>query len=387
MRLKHRLLKAMVMALVTTSQAAHGVSVRPDEMALVRRWTSAKFEGTIPSEASQSGLVVIANNDVVQRNSRAGKPLNITGKLFTRGLYCHAVSKVIVKLPGPGKTFSAIVGVDSNDQTSGGRGSVVFSVSNQGKEVFRSDVLREGHAPVTVKVDLNGSSEFTIEVGDAGDGITCDQADWADAQVELKDGSVVWLGDLPILGGESRTFAVGAPFSFKYGGQDSRAFLNQWKAERTSKKLDANRTQRMVKYTDPETGLVVRCEAVEYLDFPTVEWTLHLKNTGSAETPIISDIRPLDSEFARTGAEEFVLHHNTGSPYSPTDYQPFQTPLGRNASKRITTSGGRSSNSDLPYFNIERPGGGLIAVIGWPGQWAAKFERDDKKGLRIRGGQ
>ena len=387
MKSKHRLLKAMVMALVTLSQAAHGVSVKPDEMALVRRWTSAKFEGIVPSEASQSGLVVIANNDVVQRNARAGKPLNITGKRFTRGLYCHAVSKVIVKLPGPGKTFSAVVGVDSNDQTSGGRGSVVFSVTNQGKDAFHSDVLREGHAPVPVKVDLNGSTEFTIEVGDAGDGISCDQADWADAQVEMKDGSIVWLGDLPILGGESRTFTVGAPFSFKYGGQDSRAFLNQWKVERASKKLDANRTRHTVTYTDPGTGLVVRCEAVEYLDFPTVEWTLHLKNTGSAETPIISDIRPLDSEFARTGAEEFVLHHNTGSPYSPTDYQPFDTPLGKGASKRIMTSGGRSSNSDLPYFNISWGNEGVIAVIGWPGQWAADFVRDDGSGLAIRAGQ
>ena len=92
-------------------------------------------------------------------------------------------------------------------------------------------------------------------------------------------------------------------------------------------------------------------------------------------------------EFTRTGAEDFVLHHHTGSPYSPADYRPFADPLGSNASKRVTTSGGRSSNSDLPYFNIAWGREGVIAVIGWPGQWAADFVRDGGNNLRIRAGQ
>jgi len=42
----------------------------------------------------------------------------------------------------------------------------------------------------------------------------------------------------------------------------------------------------------------------------------------------------------------------------------------------------------LPYFNLELPTSeGLIAVIGWPGQWAAEFARDKGHGLRIRAGQ
>ena len=68
---------------------------------------------------------------------------------YTRGLYCHAFSKIIVRLPSPGASFSAIVGVDSNEQTSGGRGSVDFSVSVGGKEKFRSGVMREGMAGQT----------------------------------------------------------------------------------------------------------------------------------------------------------------------------------------------------------------------------------------------
>ena len=42
-------------------------------------------------------------------------------------------------------------------------------------------------------------TEFTLAVSDSGDGFSCDQADWADAQVTLADGKTVWLGDLPLV--------------------------------------------------------------------------------------------------------------------------------------------------------------------------------------------
>jgi len=32
-------------------------------------------------------------------------------------------------------------------------------------------------------------------------------------------------------------------------------------------------------------------------------------------------------------------------------------------------------------------GGGLIVVVGWPGQWLAEFVRDDGQRLRVRAGQ
>jgi alpha-galactosidase len=41
----------------------------------------------------------------------------------------------------------------------------------------------------------------------------------------------------------------------------------------------------------------------------------------------------------------------------------------------------------LPYFNIQGEGGGAIAVLGWPGQWACDFTADSSGGVRVRGGQ
>ena len=115
--------------------------------------------------------------------------MHIVDKEFTRGLYCHAPSKIIVRLPGPGAKFTAIAGVDSNDQTSGGRGSVDFSVKVSGTEKFRSGVMREGIAGKAVAVELDGATEFVLQIGETPDGISCDQADWVEARIALRVGS------------------------------------------------------------------------------------------------------------------------------------------------------------------------------------------------------
>jgi len=369
------------------AQLAQATSVRPDEMAEARSWVAAKFEGLRQRPRLETGLVVLANNDPVQKNARAGKPMRIVDAQYTRGLYCHAVSKVVVRLPGPGKAFTAVAGVDSNSQTHPGRGTIVFSVKVAGEEVFRSGVMREGMRGVPVEVDLGGAAEFILEVGDAGDGIGCDQADWADAKVLLADGNTVWLGDLPIVELTRRPYSTEPPFSFTYGGKPSVELLTTWKREHQVRKLDDRRSEHVLSYTDPDSGLVVRCVAVEYHDFPTVEWTLYFKNAGTDDTPILSEILALDTRFERTPGGEFVLHHHTGSPCSPEDYRPFATSLLPKTTKRITAAGGRPTNSDLPYFNVAWLAQGVIAVVGWPGQWAAEFTRDEGLGLHVRAGQ
>jgi hypothetical protein len=43
----------------------------------------------------------------------------------------------------------------------------------------------------------------------------------------------------------------------------------------------------------------VRCVAVDYRDFPTAEWTLYFKNTGSNDSEILSDIQAFNNSFRR----------------------------------------------------------------------------------------
>jgi alpha-galactosidase len=373
--------------LFIASPPVRATTVTPEEMAEARQWTAAKFEGVRQSPRPEPGLLVLANHDPVQRNARGNKPLRIADAEYTRGLYCHAVSKVVVRLPGPGKTLAAVVGVDSNNQTRPGRGSIVFSVNVGGREAFRSKVMREAMAGVPASVDLGGAAEFVLEVGNAGDGIACDQADWADARVTLVDGKTVWLGDLPVRQDPRRAYTTEPPFSFTYGGRPFAELRETWQVDRQVEKLDRQRTRHTATYADPKSGLELRCVAVEYHDFPTVEWTLYFKNTGKAETPILADIQALDLTLYRGTGGEFLLHHAVGSPANGRDYGPLETPLGPGASKRITAAGGRPTNSDWSYFNLQWADEGTILAVGWPGQWAADFVRDAARAVRIRAGQ
>ena len=82
-----------------------------------------------------------------------------------------------------------------------------------------------------------------------------------------------------------------------------------------------------------------------------------------------------------------MLHHQIGSLQTPEDYRPLETKLESQAVKEVATSGGRPCNAFLPYFNIEWPGAGVIVAVGWPGQWSAKFSRDNGLGLTVTAGQ
>jgi len=185
----------------------------------------------------------------------------------------------------------------------------------------------------------------------------------------------------------ARPHSAPPPFSFSYDRRSSDPLLNQWPVQQSSRDLDARRTERVLIWSDPQTGLQVRCVAVEYHDFPTVEWTLYFKNTGTNATPILEDVQPLNLVLERGDKGEFLLHHNVGSPADGNDYGPLETPLGPRATKRIGGAGGRPTNSDWSYFNLEWPGEGVIVAVGWPGQWAAEFARDAGRGLRLRAGQ
>jgi len=177
------------------------------------------------------------------------------------------------------------------------------------------------------------------------------------------------------------------PFSFTIGEHSSRDVLKGWRIESRSRRLDHKRTERVDVFTDPVTGLVVTCRAVEWHDFPTVEWTLSFKNTGRVDTPVLSGIRPLDVSLVRPAAGEFQLHTNTGDNDAADSYAPHIETMNPGASKQISSAGGRPTTGGYPYWNIEMPGGGMIAVLSWGGQWSASFKRDAGTSLRVIAGQ
>ena len=279
------------------SASAETALVTPADTKTAEQWVQRHLVETPVRNAHPAELQVSSCHGELLRNSRAGRPLVIAGQEYRHGLLAHAPSKLVVQLDSPGKTFSAIVGVDSNEQTRQGQGSVVFVVTAGGKIAVQSAVLREGMNGVPVVVDLDGATSFVLEATDAGDGIACDHADWAEAKVTFADGREQSLGDLP-----PASEGSGLPFSFVYGGTASRWLLPLWEREDETETLDAKRVQRTIPWKDAKTRLEVSCKSIEYRDFPVVEWTLHFRNGGTAETPILEEIRASgrsDREAAR----------------------------------------------------------------------------------------
>jgi alpha-galactosidase len=410
MRTQFAILQMTVAALavVVTAHPTPALEIKPTskELQAEKAWLKEhlldcklKPSPAKPVEAAplppEPGLDVFANNDAVTQNGRGDKRMRIGDKEYSRGLYCHAISKVEVRLPGPGKNFTTVVGLDHNDDTARGKGSVVFTVKVKDKVAFQSEVMRFGTPGREVNVDLAGSDTFTLEIGDAGDGIGWDQSDWADAKATLADGKELWLGDMPLRDRRSeqgpppiqRTSAL--PISFVYDGHSSDELLAVWPKKSARKKLDSSRTQHTLTWTDPRTRLEVRCVAVEYSDFPVAEWTVFFKNTGQADTPILENLQALDARFERGTDDEFTLHGNKGDWCAPQSYEPYHRTLGPRASSSFAPDGGRPTNGPRgwPYFNLQMPGGGLIFAIGWPGQWACSFIRDDQRRLRTVAGQ
>ena len=111
-----------------------------------------------------------------------GHPLTIAGKKFDRGLGTHAESVLNIDLKGDAQQFSASVGVD--DEIAKPEATVEFSVIGDGKTLWKSGVMKKGQAAKPVQVNLDGVKTLMLLVGDAGDGINYDHADWVNAKIE-----------------------------------------------------------------------------------------------------------------------------------------------------------------------------------------------------------
>jgi alpha-galactosidase len=184
-------------------------------------------------------------------------------------------------------------------------------------------------------------------------------------------------------------FASGTipPFSFTYNGKSSSDFLKDWQFNHESKQLDDIRTEHIFTYKDPETGLRVSCKCYVFTDFPVVEWLLIFSNDGSQDTPIIENIRAIDTirDFKRSG--EVILHRALGSSASRSDFAPIAEVMKPGSEINLAPIGGRSSNTTVfPFFNIEASGEGLVLAIGWSGQWAISLVKNSEKSVKIRAG-
>jgi alpha-galactosidase len=120
------------------------------------------------------------NTSVGEDQSGDGHPLIVNGVTYAKGLGVHAQSTIVYYLGGTCSKVRVLVGLD-DEKT--GAGSVSFEIWADNNKVADSGVILRGAATKTLEADVSGASVLRLVVGDGGDGITNDHADWADAQV------------------------------------------------------------------------------------------------------------------------------------------------------------------------------------------------------------
>jgi alpha-galactosidase len=179
------------------------------------------------------------------------------------------------------------------------------------------------------------------------------------------------------------------PFSFKYGGVDSKTFISRWKYSAEKYTGDNPGIQKYVyTYSDNKTGLAAKCFVTSYSDFPAVEWVVRFVNTSGTNTSVIEMAEVINYSFKYNAEGSFILHHSLGSNALRSDFQPVDEQLQIGKEILMTPAGGRSSDKTaLPFFNIEAPGQqGTVVAVGWTGKWYADLLMVDEKTVSLKSG-
>jgi alpha-galactosidase len=291
--------------------------------------------------------------------------LCLKGQTFENGFGTHADSEILVKLNAPGKRFTALAGIDDNSMTRTKQNKMIFSIEIDNREIWKSSSVGVADEPTQVDVDLNGAGEFILKIREVNNDLNYAHVNWVEPKVTMADGTILTLG---VLG--AKGILPAPPISFCYGDRKAGEVLAG--CEKTCEKFTDNNgvTLHRVVYRHVKNGLEFRLELKEFKDFPAAEWVWKIKNVGVKDTEIFSEIQPMD--LSCVVSQPPILHHSIGAECRNDDFI-YKKDVLTESKYRLTSTGGRSSFGNLPFFNLEYGQEGFIMAIGWTGQWAAEF--------------
>jgi hypothetical protein len=126
--------------------------------------TTSKFAlGDARPDSAKVGWLQPAANRV-PLDSGVRSPLLDCGRLYATGLYAHAPSQYVFDLGGKWNELNGEAGLHTLQQP---YGSVIFIIKTDGKEVFRSDVIR-GANKVRYKINVDGVKQLELIVDPNG---------------------------------------------------------------------------------------------------------------------------------------------------------------------------------------------------------------------------
>jgi tetratricopeptide (TPR) repeat protein len=124
--------------------AVHGDAVYLSDV----EWTNASVGWGEPAR----------NYTWFDENNQSGVVLLVHGRLYAKGLYAHSPSRYTFALDGKWKVFTATVGLRDGAHA---MGSAVFIVLGDGRELYRSSLLRTD-ASDSVRLDVSGVQRLEL---------------------------------------------------------------------------------------------------------------------------------------------------------------------------------------------------------------------------------
>ena len=236
---------------------------------------------------------------------------------------------------------------------------IYFAVSCGGVYIFNQDNIKALQYKKNIKFGTISAEEMKIT---AAENELC--AKW------FKENLISNSGDYP--------------FTFKVDGEEfnpaewEKSFAETPQVE-AGNVYQGGKTEYLI-LTNKDKGLEVTVEATVFAENATCQWTVYIRNTGSANSGVISDFYALDSAF-QTGKAD--LYYSMGSDTGASDFSLIK----KNITKKLNFSGndGKPTEANLPYFNISSENGGMILGIGWTGQWAASIgENGDATEITVK---
>jgi hypothetical protein len=110
----------------------------------------------------------------------SGAPITMRGIEYAHGIGAHAWAKVTYAVPPDAVELQAIVGL-ADDVKDCPRATVRFEIRDERDTVLYDSGVVDVYAPPKLATaQLSGTKVVTLSLTDAGDGIDCDHANWAE---------------------------------------------------------------------------------------------------------------------------------------------------------------------------------------------------------------
>nr|WP_086013644.1 NPCBM/NEW2 domain-containing protein [Streptomyces bingchenggensis] len=141
--------------------------------------SGTSYASDLPWLSAVNGWGPVEKDTSVGENAAGdGHPITIGGTVHAKGLGVHAPSEVTYYTGGRCTSFTAQVGVDDEEDAAG---TVAFEVWADGEKVASTGTLTNADPATTVTAALGGATTVRLVTTDAGDDVTSDHGDWAEA--------------------------------------------------------------------------------------------------------------------------------------------------------------------------------------------------------------